>query len=413
MDLYEGLPEPVAKAWERSLAEGRGAMSRRRLLRLGALAAGGGTLAACGIPPAAGSKGSGAPEADPDYSKKERVLTFSNWPLYIDVDDHNKKKRPTLDRFERQSGIRVRYIEDINDNNEFYGKIKPQLAAGQSTGRDLVVLTDWMVGRIIRQGWAQPLDPAHLPHAVTNLEDRYRMSPHDPGNRYSYPWQGVAAGVAYNKKATGGRKITSVSQLLDDESLKGKVTMLTEMRDTMGMTLLDMGKNPVKFTADDFQAALARIQKAVDRRQLRRFTGNDYIDGLSSGDIAACVAWSGDIVQLQFDNPDVEFAVPDAGYVYGADELMVPAKARHRANAEALIDYYYQPEVAAELAAWVNFICPVTGAKAELAKTDEELANNPLIFPDEKTIAAGYNFRQLSPEEESEFEDSFAKLIGA
>ncbi|WP_432107674.1 polyamine ABC transporter substrate-binding protein [Streptomyces sp. AA1529] len=413
MDLFEGLPEPVAKAWERSLTGGRAAMSRRRLLRAASLAAAGSTLAACGIPPAVGDKSGNAPEDAPDHSREEKVLNFANWPLYIDVDEKNKKKRPTLDRFQRESGIKVKYIEDINDNNEFYGKIKPQLAAGQDTGRDLVCLTDWMAGRIIRQGWAQRLDPANLPHAVTNLEDRFRAAAHDPGRQYSYPWAGTACVVAYNKKATKGKRVTSVTQLLEDDSLKGRISMLTEMTDTIGLTMLDMGVDSEHFSGDDFDAAVARIQKAVDRRQLRRFSGNDYMDELNSGDIAACLAWAGDVVQLQLDNPDVEFAVPDKGYLFGTDDLLVPAKARHRRNAEALIDYYYQPREAAELAAWVNYICPVTGAQAEMEKIDKELADAPLIFPDARMIAKGKNFRPMSAKEEARYEEKFSKLIGA
>ena len=417
MDLdpqfYEGLPDPVRKAWERSLTSGRAAMSRRRLLRLGSLAGAGAALTACGIPPAAGGNGGNDPEDTPDHSRKERVLNFANWPLYIDVDDKNKKKRPTLDRFERESGVRVKYVEDINDNNEFYGKIKPQLAAGQDTGRDLICLSDWMAGRVIRQGWAQRLDPARLHNAVVNLEDRFRTAAHDPGRQFSYPWAGTACVVAYNKKATGGRKVTSVRQLLEDESLKGKVSMLTEMTDTLGLTMLDSGVNPEKFDDDDFDKVIARIQKAVDGKQLRRFSGNDYLDELSSGDIAACLAWAGDIVQLKLDNPDVEFSLPESGYLFGTDDLLVPAKARHQANAEALINYYYQPKEAAELAAWVNYICPVTGAKAEMEKIDKDLAADPLIFPDDKTIELGKNFRPMSTGEHARYENKFSKLIGA
>ncbi|NLU69719.1 spermidine/putrescine ABC transporter substrate-binding protein [Streptomyces sp. HNM0574] len=413
MDLYDGMPEPVRAAWERSLTHGRAAMSRRRLLRAASLAAGGGLLAGCGIPPAAGNRGGEGPEAAPDHSKKERVLNFANWPLYIDVDDKNKSKRPTLDRFERRSGVKVKYVEDVNDNNEFYGKIKPQLAAGQDTGRDLVCLSDWMAGRVIRQGWAQRLDPANLPHAVTNLEDRFRTAAHDPGRQFSYPWAGTACIVAYNKKATKGKDVTSVRQLLEDDSLKGRVSMLTEMTDTMGLTMLDMGVNPERFTADDFDAALARIQKAVDSKQLRRFSGNDYLDELSSGDIAACLAWAGDIVQLKLDNPDIGFALPESGYLFGTDDLLVPAKARHQDNAEALIDHYYRPKEAAELAAWINYICPVTGAKAEMEKIDKDLAEDPLVFPDEKTVSRGKNFRPMDEKEETGFQQKFATLIGS
>ncbi|MDK1475131.1 spermidine/putrescine ABC transporter substrate-binding protein [Streptomyces sp. 549] len=387
-------------------------MSRRRLLTGASAVAGAGLLAACGIPPAQGGAGT-EPDATEDRSDREKTLTFSNWPLYIDVDDDNESLRPTLAAFQRESGIKVKYIEDVNDNNEFYGKIRPQLAAGQDTGRDLVCLTDWMAGRLIRQGWAQRLDPANMLNAVANLEPRFRTAPHDPGRQFSYPWAGIATVVAYNKKATRGKAVTSVSQLLEDESLRGRVSLLTEMQDTVGLTLLDMGKDSTKFTADDFDAAIARIQKAVDTKQVRRFTGNDYVDELDRGDIAACVAWAGDIVQLQLDNPDVEFAIPDAGYLFGTDDLLVPAGSKHKKNAETLIDYYYRPEVAAELAAWVNYITPVAGAGEELAKIDEDLAGDPLIVPDAAMIAKGRNFRPLSAAEESDFEDKFAKLIGA
>ncbi|GAB3121960.1 spermidine/putrescine ABC transporter substrate-binding protein [Streptomyces calidiresistens] len=415
MDPYEGMSEPVRKAWERSLTNGRAArtaLTRRRLLAgTGALGAGA-LLAGCGIPPAE-TGAAGEEEAAPDLSGEERVLHFSNWPLYIDVDDENPGSRPTLEAFEAETGITVSYTEDINDNNEFFGKIRPQLAAGQDTGRDLVCLTDWMSGRLIRQGWAQRLDPANLPNAIANVEARFRTAPHDPGRQHSFPWTGIATVIGFNRRATGGADITSVGQLLEDESLHGRISLLTEMRDTMGMVLLDMGKDPAAFTDDDFEAAIARVQRAVDSRQLRRFTGNDYLDELNSGDIAACVAWAGDIVQLRMDNPDIDFFMPETGYLFGTDDLLVPALARRRANAEALIDYYYRPAVAARLAAWVNFICPVVGAQEEMRAIDEELAENPLVFPNEEMVAKGAVFRQLDEDEETRYEDMFAKLIGA
>ncbi|MGW7351192.1 spermidine/putrescine ABC transporter substrate-binding protein [Streptomyces sp. Z26] len=413
MEPYDAMPPAVRAAWRRSMSRGRSAMSRRALLRTGGLAAGGAALAACGIPPAASTGDEGGSHRSKDHSAKERELTFSNWPLYVDVADDDEDDRPSLRAFERDSGVKVKYIEDVNDNNEFYSKIKPQLAAGQDTGRDLVCLTDWMAGRLIRHGWAQRLDPAHMPHAVTNLEDRFRTAAHDPGRQFSYPWAGTAAVIAYNRKATGGKEVTSVTQLLEDPALKGRVSLLTEMHDTMGLTLLDSGADSASFTDDDYDKAVSRIQKAVDRNQIRSFTGNDYVDGLSKGDIAACMAWAGDIVQLSIDDPDVEYVLPDSGYLFGTDDLLVPARARHRANAEALIDHYYQPRTAAELAAWVNYICPVTGAKAEMERIDKDVAANPLIFPDAEMIAKGHPFRQLTEREEERYEGRFADLIGA
>ncbi|MFE2115032.1 PotD/PotF family extracellular solute-binding protein [Streptomyces microflavus] len=415
MESYE--PERLSPvqlaAMRRSLTNGRGALTRRSLLRasgMGALALGGiATLGACGIPPAGRAEGAAAAD---DHSAKEKEVTFSNWTEYMDVSD-DEKSRPTLEAFTKRTGIRVKYTEDINDNVEFFGKIKPQLAAGQNTGRDLICVTDWLAARIIRLGWAQKLDPSNLPHAFANVSAQFRTPDWDPGRAYSYPWTGIPTVIAYNAKATGGRKVDSVTQLLDDPKLKGRVSFLSEMRDTVGMTLLDQGKDPGKFTDTDFDGAIGRLQKAVDKKQIRRFTGNDYTADLSKGDIAACVGWAGDIIQLQADNPDIKFAIPAAGYITSSDNLLVPAQARHKTNAEKLIDYYYEPPVAAQLAAYINYVCPVDGVRDELATIDESMASNTLILPDREMAAKSRSFRSLSTEEETAYEEKFAKLIGA
>ncbi len=395
------------------MSNGRGALTRRSLLRasgMGALALGGiSTLGACGIPPAGRTEGSAASD---DHSAKEKEVHFSNWTEYMDVSE-DEKSRPTLQAFTERTGIKVKYTEDINDNVEFFGKIKPQLAAGQNTGRDLICVTDWLAARIIRLGWAQKLDHANLPHAFANVSAQFRTPDWDPGRAYSFPWTGIPAVIAYNKKATGGRKVDSVTQLLDDPKLKGRVSFLSEMRDTVGMTLLDQGKDPGKFSDADFDGAIGRLQKAVDKKQIRRFTGNDYTADLSKGDIAACVAWAGDIIQLQADNPDIEYAIPAAGYITSSDNLLVPAQARHKTNAEKLIDYYYEPPVAAQLAAYINYVCPVDGVREELAEIDESMASNTLILPDKEMAAKSRSFRSLSTKEETAYEEKFAKLIGA
>ncbi|MFJ6143041.1 PotD/PotF family extracellular solute-binding protein [Streptomyces anulatus] len=415
MESYE--PERLSSAqraaMRRSLTSGRGALTRRSLLRasgMGALALGGmATLGACGIPPAKRAD-AGAPSDD--RSAEEKEVTFSNWTEYMDVSE-DEKGRPTLEAFTKRTGIRVKYTEDINDNVEFFGKIKPQLAAGQNTGRDLICVTDWLAARIIRLGWAQKLDPSNLPHAFANVSAQFRTPDWDPGRAYSYPWTGIPTVIAYNVKATGGRKVDSVTQLLDDPKLKGRVSFLSEMRDTIGMTLLDQGKDPGKFTDAEFDGAIGRLQKAVDKKQIRRFTGNDYTADLSKGDIAACVGWAGDIIQLQADNPDIRFAIPAAGYITSSDNLLVPAQARHKTNAEKLIDYYYEPPVAAQLAAYINYVCPVDGVREELAEIDESMASNTLILPDKEMAAKSRSFRSLSTKEETAYEEKFAKLIGA
>ncbi|MCX4457168.1 spermidine/putrescine ABC transporter substrate-binding protein [Streptomyces sp. NBC_01340] len=415
MEQYEPdrLSPAQLAAMRRSFRNGRAALSRRSLLRAsagGALAVGGlGALSGCGIPAAGKTQGGVSAE---DHSAKEKTINFSNWTEYMDVDDSGKH-HPTLDAFTKRTGISVKYTEDINDNVEFFGKIKPQLAAGQDTGRDLIVVTDWLAARLIRFGWVQKLNASNLPHAYANLSAQFRGPDWDPGRAYSYPWQGISTVIAFNKKALNGIEVKSVSDLLDNPKLKGRVGFLSEMRDSMGMTLLDMGKDPAKFTDDDFDAATARLQKAVDKGQIRRFTGNDYTSDLTKGDLAACVAWAGDVVQLKADSPDVDFIIPDSGYLTSTDNMLIPNKARHKTNAERLMDYYYEPGPAAQLAAYINYVCPVDGVKDELAKLDKSAADNPLIIPDKAMAAKSHAFRSLTQKEETAYEEKFAKLTGA
>ncbi|MFF2925381.1 PotD/PotF family extracellular solute-binding protein [Streptomyces celluloflavus] len=408
----EPLSPPELAALRRSMTDGRLAMTRRSLLRAGGAAAavigGAGALSACGIPPAGRTDAAGSA----DHSAAEKRVTFSNWTEYMDVSDDGKH-RPTLETFTRRTGIEVKYTEDINDNDEFFGKVQAQLAAGQDTGRDLIVLTDWMCARMISFGWIQTLDQANLPHAYAQLSAQFRTPAWDPGRAHSYPWQGIPAIIAYNKKATGGRKVESITQLLEDPQLKGRVGFLSEMRDSVGLTLLDMGKRPEDVTADEYDAAIARIQKGVDTKQIRRFTGNDYTNDLDKGDIAACVAWAGDIVQLQHDNPAIAYTIPKAGYMTSTDNLMVPNRARHKKNAERLIDFFYEPKNAARLAAYINYTCPVDGVREELAKIDKALADNPLILPDEEMAARSHSFRALSGKESKEFTQKYSDLTGA
>jgi spermidine/putrescine transport system substrate-binding protein len=385
------------------------ALSRRTLLR-GALAGGlvATGLSACGTE---GTRETAESCKSEDRSATEKQLNVSNWPLYIDVAEDDESKRPTLDAFVKQTGIKVKYTEDINDNNEFFGKVRNQLAQCQATGRDIFVLTDWMAARLLRLGWVQKLDTGNLPNVQANLLDSLRDVSWDRERDQAVPWQSGLTGLAYNAKVT--KEVRTFDELLTRPDLKGKVTLLSEMRDTMTLSLLSLDKEPEDFTADDFDAAIDKIAKATDSGQVRRFTGNDYAQDLAKGDIAACLAWSGDVLQLQFDNPDIRFVVPDEGALLWSDNMMVPNKATHKTNAEKLMDYYYQPEVAAELAAWVNYICPVKGAQQAMTKIDPDLAENPLIFPDPATLRRTHAFRALNEKDEKTYEAKFQKVIGA
>jgi spermidine/putrescine transport system substrate-binding protein len=397
-------------AFQAALA--RGMITRRTALVGMAGVTAVGALAACG---SAGKNATSAASAKnlvkaaPDLSASEKLVNWSNWPAYMDVDEKTKK-HPTLDAFTKETGIKVNYTEDYNDNNEFYAKVRPLLAAGSDTGRDMWASTDWMAARLIRQNYVQKFDLANIPNHG-NVEDALLNVPFDKGRLYSLPWQSGMTGIAWNPKSTGGKKIESIDQLLTDPKLKGKVTMLTEMPDTIGLVLIALGKDPAAFTDADFDAACAEIQKAKDAGQIKGFTGNDYTKPLASGDTAACVAWSGDIVQLKADNPSLGFVLPQKGFMIWSDNLVIPNLAKHKKNAETLINYYYDPKVMAQVVDYVNYVSPVKGTKAVLLKTDPAVATNELILPSADTLTRSHIFRGLSAAEETRYNRKFEQIV--
>jgi spermidine/putrescine transport system substrate-binding protein len=387
----------------------RGTLSRRTLFRGAGAVALGTLLAACGT--SGTGQTSARDRAAEDRSDEDKVVNWSNWPEYIDVEE-DSGRHPTLAAFTAATGIKVNYTEDYNDNDEFFAKVRPQLSAGQDTGRDVWCSTDWLVARLIRLGWVQELDRGNISNA-DNLQDNLRDVPFDPGRRYSLPWQSGFTGIGFNPDATGGRTVDSIDQLLTDPALKGRVTLLTELRDTVGLVLLAMGKDPADFTDADFEAAIGELQNAKDAGQFRGFTGNDYTAGLASGEIAACLAWTGDVVQLKADNPKLGYTLPSTGHMLWSDNFVIPNQAQHKKNAERLIDYYYDPEVMAKVADYVNYIPPVRGAKEALLAQDPEVAENPLIFPDDEVLGRSHVFRGLSEDEETRYNQMFQSLIGA
>ena len=397
----------------------RGLVSRRSAMMGAAGVSAAAFLAACGsagrnptTPAGTGTGGATSPAktaaAAQDMSDTEKVVNWSNWTEYIDVSE-DEKSRPTLEAFTKKTGIKVNYTEDYLDNDEFYAKVRPLLQGGQDTGRDVWCSTDWMVARLIRQGYVQKLDLANIPNAA-NLDDSLRNVEFDPGRLYSLPWQSGFAGIGYNLKATGGKKVETMEQLLTDPALKGKVTLLTEMRDTVGLVMIEQGKNLSNFTEADFQGAIDMIQQAKDAGQIKGFTGNDYTDGLAKGDIAACAAWTGDVVQLQFADENIQYTLPQKGFTLWSDNFVIPALAKHKKNAEKLIDYYYDPKVMAQVEAWVNYIAPVKGTKEELIKLDPELGDNPLIVPPPDVLSRAQVFRGLTPDEETKFSRLFTSI---
>ena len=344
-----------------------------------------------------------------DQSATSKELTWSSWVAYVDEDDDGR--RPTLEAFQRKSGINVELREDINDTAEFDAKVRPQLDAGQDIGRDLVVLTDWMCALWIAKGYAQWFDRAWVPNA-RNLIDGLNAVPFDPDRDQSLPWQAGYTGLGFNatllEELTGKSEIRTVAELWDP-ALKGRVTILAEMRDSVGLIMRGQGNDPSDFTDDDFNAALAEIQAQIDSGQIRQVTGNDYISSMENGDVVAAIAWSGDIAEL---GDPLKFVLPESGGMLWSDDLMVPAMARHRNNAERLMNWYYEPEVAAEVAAFVQYVCPVKGAQEAMARIDPELVDNPFIFPTEADLARVSEFKFLSPAQQVTYSQAFQTVIG-
>jgi spermidine/putrescine transport system substrate-binding protein len=386
-------------------------LSRRRFLGRAGGAAFAATglstlLAACG-----GVEGTSEKAADENKDKAASVShpkepigdwTFSNWPLYMD--------KKLLKAFDKKYGGKVKYLEDINDNYEFFGKVRQQLENGEPIGRDIVVLTDYMAARWIRNNYVEPIDKKNVPNAK-NIVDNLANINYDPERKYTLPYQSGATGIGYNIKKTG-RELKNVKDFFDPQ-FKGKVTLLSEPYDAASTVLLGDGIDCSKATLDQLLGAIDKIDKANQQGQFRRFTGNDYTTDLAKGNVWVSMAWSGDMVQLQSDNPDLRFTYFEEGNVAFNDNLMMPAHVEHPYAAETMFNYLYDPVVAAKLAAYVNYISPVKGAKEELEKTDPDIANNELIFPPPEVQAKIHAYPNLSPADEREMQEAMAKVTGA
>jgi spermidine/putrescine transport system substrate-binding protein len=357
-----------------------------------------GLLAACGG--GGGSSSSG---------ELNDVLKFSNWPLYIDVDE-DTKAYPSLEEFTAQTDIKVDYFEDINDNATYFAKIQGPLSQGRGADRDIIVMTDSsrFPSLLIAKGWVEELDKDLIPN-ISNLVDAQASPPFDPDRTYSLPWQSGLTGIAWNEDVTG--PVTSYEQLLNDPKLKGKVTLLSEFADSVGMAMLSNGDDPTTVTQESFDRAISTIQKGVQSGQVRQFTGNDYAQPLTKGDIAAAMAWSGDIVQLLADNPKLRWAIPEEGGMIWTDNMLIP-QGGSAATASTYMNFVYDPKIAAQIAAYVNYVTPVKGAKEELAKTDPETADNELIFPTDEMLAQVSQFDAEALQSDA-YQDAWQKVLGA
>ncbi len=375
-----------------------GAMVSRRGVLAGAGGLGAaGLLAACG----GGS----------DSGDSANSVRWGNWPLYLDYDEETKKY-PTLEKFQEQTGITAQYFEDYNDNDEFYGKVQAQLKLGEDIGYDVVTPTDWMAARWIRLGYTQKFDAANIPNK-SNILDSLASPSFDPNREQSMTWQGIMAGFGWNT-AKNPKGIRTLEELFAPQN-KGKIVVLSEMRDTIGIILLAQGVNLQTVTEDQYMNAVDYMAKQISDGWIRGVKGNEYAEDLTSGDATAVIGWSGDMFILKAENEGkFDFAIPESGGTISGDNLMIPstASAEGKANAEKLINFYYDPAIAAEVAAYVNYVCPVKGAQAEMEKIAPELASSPFIFPDEAMSKRLNVFRSLTPAEETSWTEAFQKAAG-
>jgi spermidine/putrescine transport system substrate-binding protein len=360
-------------------------------------------LVACGGDDDGGGIGGGSAEDATQVDASGDVsgeLTISNWPLYID--------KQTVPDFEEETGVSVKYIEDVNDNAEFFGKMQPLLDQGESGGRSIFVVTDWMASKMYELGYLQDLDKSAIPNVEENLLPSLQHPGFDPERSFSVPWQGGMTGLVVRTDLAPD--VRSICDLFDPE-YKGKVEMLTEMRDTVPLVMKCNGVDLEQATEQDWLDAIDKIKQAAEDGQIRRFTGNDYARDLTSGDAAAVIGWSGDAVQLQADNENIEFRMPTEGCMLWFDNMVIPVGAPNPAAAEAFMDYVYDPKNQAQIEEYVNYVTPVAGTKEIMLEQDPDLAKNQLVFPDEKFTAKCDFAPTIEGEEEQNITRAFDAVV--
>jgi spermidine/putrescine transport system substrate-binding protein len=416
----------------RLMGAGRGRiLTRRDLLRYAGAGAGAmgaaALLAACGV--SGNDNGTTSEEAADIWAtaKKEGVLNFANWPLYIDKAHRNGEIiHPTLESFEKETGITVNYKQVINENETFFATIQPQLSAGEDTGWDLMVLTFGpTLSRMIEEGFLIPLDHSYLDNFDQHCGESFRDTSYDPGNKYTIPWQSGFTGIGYDPNLTG-REITSFNDLFDQE-FAGRVGMFGDNLDLPNFAMVGMGIDPETSTPDDWRAAADKLIEQRDSGVVRKYYTQDYIESLQNGNVALTMAWSGDVLSAQIaGSPQLEFVIPDEGGLFWTDNMCIPAKAQHPVDAIMMMDYVYQPRIAADIAEWVDYMTPVPEVKdiirQDIEKEDsyahnfygvkylKGLLDSPFSFPSEEMVQEVHRYRKLTAEEEEEWNSIFQPI---
>ncbi len=377
--------------------------SRRRFLGGGAVAAaalvlGPSFLAACGSDSGSGGSATQAPD---DGSPATGTVRVSNWPSYM--------APGFIEAFQTASGLTVDYKEDFNDNEQWFAKFKEPLSRKQDIGADLVIPTEFMAARLKGLGWLNEISDERVPNKK-NLRTDLADAPVDPGRKFIAPWMSGMVGLAYNKAATG-RPITKLDDMWDP-AFKGKVSLLSDMQDGLGLVMLSQGSSVTDPSIASIQKAVDLVKEHKDKGQIRRFTGNDYLDDLAAGNLVVAQAYSGDVVQLQADNPDLEFIVPEAGGTWFIDTQVIPYTTQNQKGAEAWIDYVYDRANYAKLIAFTQFVPVLSDMTEELSKIDPAVAENPLINPNQEILDKLHSWPALTDEQTQEFNTAYAAVTG-
>ena len=356
-------------------------------------------LTACGS-----DLGGGGREGDVETAEAEGEasgeLTISNWPFYID--------KKTVPEFEKDSGVSVKYIEDVNDNNDFFAKVQPQLQEGESAGRSIMVITDWMAEKMYELGYLQNFDKEAIPNVEENLVANLEAPAFDPEREYSAPWQAGMTGLVVN--TAQAPDIKSIEDLFDPK-YKGEITVLTELRDTVPLIMKSEGVEVEEASTDDWMAAIDKLGEAIDSGQIVDFTGNDYTADLARGDISAVIGWSGDAIQLQADNPDIKFVMPEEGCITWSDNMVIPVGAPNPTAAYEFMNYVYEPKNQAQITDYNYYVSPVDGVKEILEKQDSDAAKSDLVFPSEEYAADCSSQPNPPAEDEQEIERAFQAVV--
>ena len=369
-------------------------------------------------PTPAGSASAGpsepaASEPVPSFPPETGALQFASWLGYIDINEDDNTY-PTIQKFTAETGIEVNYVESVDGNEEFFtSNLKGPLDADLPTAWDIVVLTDWMIDRLVRLGWLEPFVRAAMPNFVANLLPLYVGRSFDPDTKFAAPWQSGMTGLGFDQNETG--PLTSLTVFFTEQFSK-RMTYLTEMRDTVGLSAITQGSDPATLTEEQFQQALAQVDTAVQAGWVRQIAGNSYVDVMAQGNAVLAMAWSGDVSTIlvpdQTADQDFQWVLADEGGMLWTDNMCIPKGSPRVGMAHQWINFYYDPINAATIEAWVNYVCPVAGAREVMLTIDPELANNPLIFPPEEWFTRLYQFRSTTATEETAWAEAFTKVMG-